>query len=127
MPPNFLQREGNDTWLEQSSERRDQGSLTKRLSTYQRALYLRTRPSRAISATSGKKKQADVENAVRGQTILNPEQAKEWGIVTDIRDTFMEPGAVFVSVNTPVPLEEKKPVSPYTTLKQPISSGAVSQ
>jgi len=64
-----------------------------------------------VTATSNKK-QPDVEAAVRGQTILSPEEAKEWGIVQEIKDSFMEPGAVFVSVNTPSKDEEKKPPQP---------------
>lgn len=54
-----------------------------------------------ISATTGEKKRKEIEEAVHGQTILSPEQAKDWGIVQEIRSNFMESGAVFVSVDVP--------------------------
>lgn len=52
-------------------------------------------------------KRAEIEAAVRSQTILSPEQAKEWGIVQDIRTDFMEPGAKFLAISSPAPLEPK--------------------
>jgi ATP-dependent Clp protease, protease subunit len=47
---------------------------------------------------NSKKTLAEVDAAVKGQTILSPEQAKDWGLVEEIRATFMEPGAVFAAV-----------------------------
>jgi ATP-dependent Clp protease protease subunit len=77
-----------------------------------------------VAATASKDRRADLENAVKGQTILSPEQAKDWGIVQEIRTSFMEPGAVFVTVNSPAP-EPAKPASEYTTAQPTISSGSV--
>ena len=74
-----------------------------------------------IAATVTKDKQSDLENAVHGQTILTPEQAKEWGIVQEIRSNFMEPGAVFVSVSTPVPEKDSQPK--YGTPQPNITAG----
>jgi ATP-dependent Clp protease protease subunit len=62
-----------------------------------------------VSATAHKK-DAEVEKAVHSQEILGPEEAKEWGLVQDIRKDFMEPGAVMVSVNATVSPESKMPV-----------------
>ncbi len=39
------------------------------------------------------KRTTEIEAAVKSQRILSPEEAKDWGIVQDIRDSFMEPGA----------------------------------
>jgi ATP-dependent Clp protease, protease subunit len=78
-----------------------------------------------VLAANSNRKQSDLENAVRGQTILSPELAKQWGIVQEIRDTFMEPGAAFVSVNPPAP-EQKKPFE-YSTIRPGISSGPLKQ
>jgi hypothetical protein len=78
--------------------------------------------AQVIASVSGKKKEAEIENAIHGQAILSPEQAKEWGIVQEIRTNFMEPGAVFVSVNNPVPVQEKKSIE-YTTLRPTVSAG----
>lgn len=78
-----------------------------------------------VIAANSNKKQSDLENAVHGQTILSPQQAKEWGIVQDIKESFMEPGAVFVSV-TPPAQEEKKPFE-YSTIRPAISSGPTKQ
>lgn len=54
-----------------------------------------------VLKANSKKDLADIENAVHGQTILSPEEAKQWGLVQEIRTSFIEPGAVFVSVNNP--------------------------
>lgn len=67
-----------------------------------------------ISSTTGNIKRKDIENAVHGQTILSPDDAKQWGIVQEIRDTFMEPGAVFVSVDSPISVPAPKPDSQPT-------------
>jgi ATP-dependent protease ClpP protease subunit len=63
----------------------------------------------SISAVAGKKR-SEVEAAVHGQVILTPEQAKEWGIVQEIKDTFMTPGAFLLSVNNPAPPPEPNPI-----------------
>ena len=73
-----------------------------------------------VIASNSNKKQDEVTTLMRGQTILSPEEARSWGIVHEIRTTFMEPGAVFVTVNTPAP-EEKKPFE-YGTMRPPIGS-----
>jgi ATP-dependent Clp protease protease subunit len=75
-----------------------------------------------LTATT-KKKQSDIENTVRGQTILSPEEARQWGIVDEIKDNFMEPGAVFVTVNAPAP-ETKKPFE-YSTLQPDVKSKTI--
>jgi len=62
-----------------------------------------------IAATTGDKKRKEIEAAVHGQTILSPEEAKEWGLVQEIRSNFMEPGAIFVSVDTSTPILPVKP------------------
>lgn len=53
-----------------------------------------------LSVAPGRR--ADIENAVRTQTILTPEQAMDWGIVQEIRRDFMEPGATLIAVDAPV-------------------------
>jgi ATP-dependent Clp protease protease subunit len=68
------------------------------------------------------KKPAEIEEAVHGQTILSPQEAKEWGIVEEIRNSFMEPGAVFVSVNTPPQQQDKGKSYQYTADSPPITS-----
>jgi ATP-dependent Clp protease protease subunit len=71
------------------------------------------------------KKQSEIENAIRIQTILSPEDAKQWGLVQDIRPSYMEAGAVFVGVNVPPEKEQKQTPSPYTSDGPSISSGNV--
>lgn len=53
----------------------------------------------AISAVATSKRQ-EIETAIQNnrQIILSPDDAKQWGIVQEIRSTFMETGAVFVSI-----------------------------
>jgi ATP-dependent protease ClpP protease subunit len=82
--------------------------------------------AQVISSVTNKKKESEIETAIHGQTILSPEQAKEWGIVQEIRTNFMVPGAVFVSVNTPVPVQDKKPIE-YSTLQPAVSAGQPKQ
>lgn len=54
--------------------------------------------SQVLSLTSPTKKEA-IEQAIRSQIILTPEEAMEWGIVQEIRKDFMEPGATLIAVN----------------------------
>jgi ATP-dependent Clp protease protease subunit len=73
-----------------------------------------------VIKANSKKTQPEIESAVNGQTILSPEQAKEWGIVQDIRPSFMEPGAIFVAVDNPAEKSDK-PKTPFTTVN-PVTS-----
>jgi len=73
----------------------------------------------SISAVAAKKK-SDIESAVHGQVILSPEQAKDWGIVQEIKDNFMTPGATLLSVNNPVQPQEN-PVQ-YKSIEPVIGS-----
>ena len=63
-----------------------------------------------IATTANKEKQADIENAVRGQVILTPDDAIKWGLVNEIKTNFMEPGAVLVTVTPPSGSEVKPPI-----------------
>lgn len=65
-----------------------------------------------------KNKRAEIDLAIHSQTILTPEQAKEWGIVDDIKPNFMEPGATFLAVSEPRPLEHSEPVHYLSVTKQ---------
>ena len=75
-------------------------------SELQQLKSLNSEIAKAIAENSNKK-QPELEEMMKNQTILTPEQAKDWGLVQEIRTTFMEPGAVFVSVNQPVGPSEK--------------------
>lgn len=63
-------------------------------------------------------KRGDIENAVQLQRILTPEQAKEWGIVQEIRTGFMEPGATLIAVAAE---PKTAPIDPwhYTSITPP--------
>jgi ATP-dependent Clp protease protease subunit len=67
-----------------------------------------------IIAANSKKKESEIETAIQTQTILSPEEAKSWGLVLEIRNTYMEPGAIIVGVNVP-PEKEQKPTAPYSS------------
>ena len=41
-----------------------------------------------IIAASSKKKESEIEAAIQQQTILTPEQAKEWGLIQGTKDTY---------------------------------------
>src|SRR5258708_5180782 len=46
-----------------------------------------------VIANNSNKKNGEIETLMQGQVILSPEEAKLWGLVQEIRPTFMEPGA----------------------------------
>lgn len=73
------------------------------------------------------KSQAEIETAVKGQTILSPEQAKEWGLVQEIRSTYTEPNSTFASVNPPEGSPDANrghftTQNPITSLSQPVTN-----
>jgi hypothetical protein len=47
---------------------------------------------------------AELKSAVQVQRILLPDQARDWGIVQEIRDGFMEPGSTLIALDSPLPL-----------------------
>jgi len=61
--------------------------------------------ARAIASVTNKN-ESELEAVLRGHTVLTPEQAKEWGIVKDIKTEFMQPGDVLISVSLP-PTQDK--------------------
>jgi ATP-dependent Clp protease, protease subunit len=67
-----------------------------------------------VISETAQKKETEIEAAVHGQQILTPEQAKQWGIVQEIKENFMVPGATMVSVSAPSP--EQKTPSPYSSV-----------
>lgn len=70
--------------------------------------------ARVLSSTSNKK-EAEIENVLRGETILTSDDAKEWGLVQEIRKEFLEPGSVMVTLNLPAEIPPSR--SPkYLTL-----------
>jgi len=73
-----------------------------------------------VIANTSTKKQSEIENAVQQQTILSPQEAVKWGIVQEVRERFMEPGAIFVSVN--VPAEQQPKIKPQFTTEKPVVS-----
>lgn len=79
-----------------------------------------------VLVSISKHSKADIERAVlgSGNKILSSEEAKEWGIVQEIRTTFMEPGAVFVSVNSPTVEQKPTPTLKYSTIPS-VTSGMV--
>jgi len=70
---------------------------------------------------------ADIEKAVASQTILSPEQAKDWHLVETITDQLIPPGTSFIAVNTDVePNKETKyeVVTPTISVVSPAFSAA---
>ena len=56
------------------------------------------------------KPSSEIERAVASQLILTPEQAKDWGLVQQIRSDPLEPGTVLLSVNNSTTPEQKKSI-----------------
>jgi len=69
-----------------------------------------------LAATAHKEKRDDIENAMHGQLIVSAEEAVKWGLVHDVRATYMEPGAILVTVSAPAPPSpEVKPPVQFTS------------
>lgn len=75
-----------------------------------------------LTETANKKAAPEIESAVQSQRILNAEQAKDWGIVNEIKTDFMQPGATMVSVNVPDG-DGNKTVAPYTSVTPKTETG----
>lgn len=83
-----------------------------------------------VIASATIKKQPEIENILRGQVLLTPEEAMEWGLVQVIKSDFMEPGATLLSINSPAQNESappeyrvlpKNPANPETRISGDIS------
>jgi hypothetical protein len=72
-----------------------------------------------ISSTT-KKKESEFANIFRGQTIWTPEEAKNWGLVQEIRTEFMGPESVMVTAITP-PIQPP-PTAPKIRTAPPIET-----
>jgi ATP-dependent Clp protease protease subunit len=71
----------------------------------------------SVIANTTNKKQADIQNMLRGQTIFTPEEAKTFGLVQEIKTEFMGPGAVMAAVEAPtVPPDATKSIQPGLVL-----------
>ena len=53
--------------------------------------------ARVIAATA-KKTEAEVTNAMSERTTLNPDEAREWGLVHEIRVELFHSGSEFISI-----------------------------
>jgi ATP-dependent Clp protease protease subunit len=58
--------------------------------------------SHVISSATNKK-EPEVDAMIHGQVILTPEQAKQWGLIQDVKDTFFDPNANLITVIPPPP------------------------
>jgi ATP-dependent Clp protease, protease subunit len=58
--------------------------------------------SQVISSATNKR-EPEVDQMIRGQVILTPEMAKQWGLIQEVRDTFFDPNANLITVIPPVP------------------------
>jgi ATP-dependent Clp protease protease subunit len=57
----------------------------------------------SVIANTTNKKQSEIQNMLRGQTIFTPEEAKTFGLVQEIKSEFMGPGAIMAAVEVPTP------------------------
>ncbi len=54
-----------------------------------------------VLAANTNKKEGEINDLLRGQTILGPEDAKKWGLVDEVRKEFLDPGATMVTLVVP--------------------------
>jgi ATP-dependent protease ClpP protease subunit len=66
--------------------------------------------AKVIAASTGKPV-PDITNAMLARTTLNPEEAKAWGLVHDIKSELFESGSELISIQYPFvsPPEEREP------------------
>jgi hypothetical protein len=86
--------------------------------------------ARVISANS-KKRESELDDILKTETILGPDQAKDWGLVQEIRTEFYEPGAILVTVNTPAERPPKKAnefkTLPFLPVTTPTSTSGIAE
>jgi ATP-dependent protease ClpP protease subunit len=63
-----------------------------------------------IIANTTKKNKAEIEAAVSNQTILTPQQAKEWNLIQDIKPDFAPATATVLTVSVQSPEEPRPPL-----------------
>jgi len=75
--------------------------------------------SHVLSSTTNKK-EPEVDQMIRGQVILTPDDAKKWGLIQEVRDTFFDPNANLITVVPPVlPLPQSAPTFPAGLITTP--------
>jgi len=67
-----------------------------------------------IIKDNSNKSQEEAQQAVSTQAILSADEAKQWGLVEEIRKNFLDPGANFVTVNLPSPVQHNDSPSIFT-------------
>jgi ATP-dependent Clp protease, protease subunit len=63
--------------------------------------------AQVVESVTNKKSLKDVQDAVHSQKILTPDEAVTWGMVNEVRQQFMVPGASVAVIK-----DDSKPVSP---------------
>ncbi len=70
-----------------------------------------------VGATKNKK--AEIDAAIHSQRILTADDAKDWGLIQEVRTTFIVPGASLATITpTPMPTPPKPttPPSPFSSI-----------
>ena len=67
-----------------------------------------------INDATQNKMAKEVDSAIHGQTILTPEEAVKWGLVQQIKTTFVEPGVPVFSIANAAPEEPQFKVTSVT-------------
>jgi ATP-dependent protease ClpP protease subunit len=68
-----------------------------------------------LNSTTHNKHTAEIEAAVRGQKILTPADAKQWGLIDAERDGYVTPNAVIATI-TPTIVPASNPAIPLASV-----------
>jgi ATP-dependent Clp protease, protease subunit len=67
---------------------------------YQQVLSMNKLMSDVLNSATNNKHTAEIEAAVRGQKILTPSEAKQWGLIDEERDNYVTPNAVIATIES---------------------------
>ena len=67
---------------------------------YQQVQSMNKLMSDVLNTATNNKHVEEIEAAIRGQKILTPSEAKEWGIIDEERKNFITPGAVIATIQS---------------------------
>jgi ATP-dependent protease ClpP protease subunit len=65
---------------------------------YQQVQSMNRLMSDVLNSATNNKHTAEIEAAVRGQKILTPPDAKQWGLIDEVRTNYVTPNAVLATI-----------------------------
>ena len=83
---------------------------------YQQVQSMNKLITEVLNKTTNNKHTAEIDAAVRGQKILTPSDAKQWGLIDEERKDYVTPNAVIATI------EAKPSAAPSSGISAPLAS-----